>query len=80
MMQEISRAAQLSELISVLLCRPDTKPGVEDILMAVDKELGERGMLEATSCLFRGCHLCMLRLPIPDANEVLLVFVLCFIL
>ena len=36
---------------------------MEDIMLAVDRELAEHGLLDPSTCLFRGCHICILQLP-----------------
>ncbi len=49
--------------LDMVACRLKRKPGVEDIMLAVDRELAEHGLLDSTACLFRGCHICLLQLP-----------------
>lgn len=52
-----------SSLKSIRMCRLKRTPGVEEIMLAVDRELAEHGLLDASACLFRGCHICILQLP-----------------
>lgn len=32
-------------------------------MLALDRELAEHGLLDPSTCLFRGCHICILQLP-----------------
>jgi hypothetical protein len=60
---ELARRLWLPQSCEAGACRLKRKPGVEDIMLAVDRELAEHGLLDATACLFRGCHICLMQLP-----------------
>ena len=48
------------------MCRAPSDATVAAIMAHVDALLARKGLLDRSSCLFRGCSVCIVRLPEPE--------------
>ena len=48
------------------MCRAPSDAAVSAIMAHVDALLAQKGLLDRSSCLFRGCSVCVVRLPEPE--------------
>ena len=51
------------------MCRAPNDAAVSAIMAHVDALLAQKGLLDRSSCLFRGCSVCIVRLPEPEQAE-----------
>ena len=51
------------------MCRAPSDAAVSAIMAHVDALLAQKGLLDRSSCLFRGCSACIVRLPEPEQAE-----------